>query len=89
MAKCKFFIKLIIDLIKVLKADYDLTTLGIQEKIPLILGVILLTVRNEDRQREINICQNLIFIGSENKDTPQQNNLRRCKCKQDGKDKRF
>ncbi len=49
LAKRGFFIKLSIDLVKILKVECDLTTLGIQKKIPLILGVILSTVENEDR----------------------------------------
>ncbi len=86
MAKRGFFIKSSIDLVKALKADCDLMALGIQEKIPLILGVILSTVENEDCQREIDIRQNPVSVGGENKDTPQQNNPRRPKRKRDGED---
>ncbi len=46
LIKRGFFIKSSIDFIKVLKANYDLTVLGIQEKILFILGMILLTVEN-------------------------------------------
>ena len=69
LAKHGFLIKLAIDFVKALKADCDLTALGIQKKIFLILGVILLTVGNEDCQREIDICQNLVSVGGENEDT--------------------
>ncbi len=81
LAKCRFFIKSSIDLVKALKADYDLTALGIQKKIPLILGMILSTVKNEDCQREIDIRQNLVSVGGKNKDRLQQNNPRHPKCK--------
>ncbi len=49
--------------------DCNLAALDIQEKIPFLLGMILLTIENEDYQREIDICQNLISIGGENKNT--------------------
>ncbi len=87
MAKRRFFIKLSIDLVKALKADCDLTASSIQEKIPLILEVILSTVENEDRQREIDIRQNPVSVGGKNEDMPQQNNLRHRKCKRDSEDK--
>ena len=74
LAKRGFFIKLLLNLVQVLKADCDLTTLGIQEKILLILQVILLTVENKDCQRKIDIRQNLISVGGKNKDRLQQNN---------------
>ena len=48
LTKCGFFIESAIDFVKALKADCDLTASGILEKILLVLGVILLTVRNED-----------------------------------------
>ena len=48
LAKRGFFIKSVIDLVKALKVDCNLTVLVIQEKIPFILGMILLTVENED-----------------------------------------
>ncbi len=79
LAKRIFFITLSIDLIKVLKTDCNLMALGIQKKILLILGVILLTIEKEDRQREIDIYQNLVSVGGENENMPQQNNPRRCK----------
>ncbi len=86
LAKRGFFIKSSIDLVKALKADYNLTALNIQEKIPLTLVVILSTIENEYHQREIDIYQNLVSVGGENEDTPQQNNPRRSKRKQDGED---
>lgn len=49
LAKRGFFIKLSINHIKALKTDCNLRASDIQEKIPLIFGVILLTVENEDR----------------------------------------
>lgn len=70
MAKCGFFIKSSIDPAKAFKADCNLTTSSIQEKIPLIFEVILLIVENEDRQKEIDIRQNLVSVGGENEDTP-------------------
>lgn len=87
LAKRGFFIKLSLNFVKAFKADCDLTASNIQENISLILGVILLTFENESRQKEINIRQNLICIGIENKDMPQQNNPRHLKRKQDGEDK--
>lgn len=83
LAKRRFFIKLSIDLVKVLKVDCDLIILGIQKKILLIFKMILLIVENKDCQREIDIHQNLVFVGNENKDMSQQNNLRPPKHKQD------
>lgn len=81
MAKRGFFIQLSIDLIKVLKVNCNLTVLNIQEKIPLILRVILLIVKKEDCQKEIDIRQDLVFIDGKNKDMSQQNNPRCSKCK--------
>ena len=69
LTKRGFFIKLVIDFVKALKMDYNLTALSIQKKIFFILGVILLTVRNEDHQRKIDIHQNLVSVDGENKDT--------------------
>jgi len=66
--------------LKRFKADCELTASGIQEQIPLILEVILLAVENEDRQIEIAMRQNLVSVGGENVDTPQQNNPRRTKA---------
>lgn len=66
LAKHRFYIKLLIDFIKALKVDYNLMTLSIEKKISLIFVVILLTVENENCQREINICQNLVSVGNEN-----------------------
>ena len=68
LAKRGFFIKLVIDFVKALKADYNLTALGIQEKILFILGMILSIVGNEDCQKKIDIRQNLVSIGGKNKD---------------------
>lgn len=68
MTKCNFFIKLLIDIIKALKANCNLTILGIQEKIFFILEVILLIVENKNCQKEIDIYQNLVSINSKNKD---------------------
>lgn len=51
------------------------------------MGVILLTNENKDHQRKIDIHQNLVFIGGENKDMLQQNNLRRPKYKQNDENK--
>lgn len=48
LAKRGFFMKLLLDSVKVLEVDYDLTTLTIQEKIFFILEVILLIVKNKD-----------------------------------------
>lgn len=48
LTKRGIFIKLSTDLVKALKADCNLTALGIQEKIFFILGAILLAVENED-----------------------------------------
>ncbi len=88
MAKRRFFIESLINLVKVFKVNCNLIVLGIQEKILFILGIILSTVINEDYQREINICQNLVFVSSENEDTLQQNYSRHHKRKQDDKNKR-
>lgn len=42
--------------------------LNIQEKILLILGLILLIIENKDHQRVINICyENLVSIDIKNK----------------------
>lgn len=73
LAKRAVFIKSIIDLIKVLKADCDLAILGIQNKISLILEIILLAIENPDCQMKIAICQNLVSAGTKNVDTLQQN----------------
>ena len=62
LVKRGFFIKLAIAFVKALKADCNLTVLDIQEKILLILGMILLTVENKDRQRKIDICQDLVSV---------------------------
>lgn len=79
---------MLINFVKVYKTDCNLAALGIQEKISLLLEIILLTVKNKDCQREIDIHQNLISVGGENKDTPQQNNPTYPKCKQDGENER-
>ena len=86
LAKCRFFIKPSLDLVKMFKADCNLPASSIQKKILFILGVKLSIVENEDRQREIDIRQNLVSVGGENEDTPQQNNPRRPKRKRDGED---
>ncbi len=66
LAKRGIFIKLSTDLIKALKADYNLTASGIQKHIPLILQVILLVVENEDHRTEIATRQNLVIVSGEN-----------------------
>ena len=48
LAKRAVFIKSATDLVKVLKADCDLVTSGIQDEISLILEIILLAVENQD-----------------------------------------
>lgn len=89
LTKRGIFIKSSTDLVKALKADCDLTASGIQEQIPLIFELILLAVENEDCQTEIATRQNLVFVGGENADTPQQNNRRRPNRKRDGEDEGF
>ena len=68
LAKRAIFIKLATDLVNVLKADCNLATSDIQDKISLILEVILLAVKNQDCQMEIAIFQNLVSAGAENVD---------------------
>lgn len=87
LTKHRFFIKLSLNLIKTLKIACNLMVLDIKKKISLILRMILLTVENENYQREIIIHQNLVFIGSENKDILKQNNPRYPKRKQNGENK--
>lgn len=53
LVKYGIFIKLLIDFIKALKADCNLTALGIQEHILFILQIILLVVENKDYRTEI------------------------------------
>ena len=86
LAKRAVLIKSATDLVKMLKVDCDLVTLGIQDKIFLIFEVILLAVENQDCQMEIAIRQNLVFVGAENVDTLQQNKPKRPKCKRSGLD---
>lgn len=66
LAKYEIFIKSSIDLIKVLKANCDLTISDIQEYISLILQIILLVVEDKDYQIEIATRQNLVTIGGKN-----------------------
>lgn len=86
LAKCGIFIKSSTDLIKALKADCNLTTLGIQKYISLIFQVILLAIEDDDCRIEIATHQNSVIIGSENI-TLKQNNPRHPKQKQDSEDK--
>ncbi len=85
LAKREIFIKSSTNLIKALRADCDLTALGIQEHILLIFQVILLAVENEDCWTEIAIRQNQVIVSGKNV-IPQQNNLRRPKRKRDSED---
>ncbi len=55
LAKRGFFIKSLINLIKMLKTDCNLIAFGIQDKILLIIEVILSIIENEDCQKEIDI----------------------------------
>lgn len=55
LTKRRFIIKLSLDFVKALKAGYNLMVLNIQEKIPYILGVILLIVANKDCRKKIDI----------------------------------
>lgn len=80
MTKHKILIKLLIDLIKTSKVDYNLTILGIQEYISLIIQVILLAVEDEDCWIKIAIYQNLVTVSSKN-NTLQQNKSKHSKHK--------
>ena len=60
LAKCAVFIKSATDFVKMLKADCNLAILGIQDKIFLILEVILLAIENQDCYNNVTFAVEVI-----------------------------